>query len=296
MRTLLIGATGFLGRRVVRYLDSLGHHIHVVARSPYQFNGKNVSSEILDLNDPGRVYDFPFEDYESIIHMATVFPSSSMERRGLFTVNTSSILSIIDRLTDKYNPYSTRLLFFSAMSMFRGSTESVITSKSDPCPTTSYDISKRAAEVCLSDYPYALVFRIPLILEAGASRSWLTQAFADIRQHKDIIVSNPGSLYNHIIDSESIFQAISLFLEPSSELVSSYRGALNFGSINPMTILDIVDILKSMSGSHSMVVTRSSAQLPCPPVISTTDILRFGIRLKTVEATVRQYVRASLKP
>jgi len=292
---LVIGASGFIGTKLISALSK--EHCRVVAithRSQGSRRFANVTWLRMDIATDHGFQDITFADFDLIIHMATVFPTDIRKRDSLFTVNTSSALRILDCLVDHKGTKKTCFLYLSAMSIFRGLQEPFITIDSQPIPHTEYDCSKYAAEICLQQCELSVILRIPLLLEAGASRSWLTDAYGKLLEHETLTIVNGAALYNHIIDFDSILQLVRMLLLRGPSFASSIKRPLNLGSQDPITINEIIHIMKLYTSSNSIILQDQNLDTGFHiPLISTVEARSLGILPKSTGQIVVDFVAAS---
>lgn len=82
MKVLVIGATGFLGSAITQSLQSRGHDIVAMVRSPRQLpNG--VASRVADLSDISAVEAAVEPDVDVVVHAATPLGDWNLERAAV---------------------------------------------------------------------------------------------------------------------------------------------------------------------------------------------------------------------
>lgn len=296
-KILIIGASGFIGEKIISALCNCQYDIHVqaISKSLPLVQIPNCESISLDISDISLFKRIPFEQFDVVLHLATVYPSEKRSRANLFTVNTSSLLSIVDRIVDSKMANKPIIIFFSAISIFRGTSDSIITHSTQSTSTTEYDLSKSAAELCLRSLENAVIIRIPLLLESGASRSWLTNAYHSLLIGEDIVISNPNSLYNHVVDLDCILCLIFMLIENGSSLSSSIVYPVNLASTEPLTIRDIIMLMKSITSSSSNVMeVAHDATISPPPLISIEYALSLGLNPKSTHEVISNYASSQL--
>ena len=295
-RILIVGASGFLGNQLITAFSGQPFEIIAISKSRYEgICPQNVVWHNMNIATDQRFDNIEFESFDFIIHMATVFPCLSRPRLNLFAVNTCSVLKILDRLIDQKAEHKTTLIFFSAMSIFKTFSQPYITPYSPPCPKSEYDRSKFAAETCLSSWSNSVIVRIPLLLEPGASRSWLTDAFKKFQTDQPVSITNGNALYNHIIDFSSILSLIYLIIDCGTEFVHSISLPINLGSSDPIEIIEIMHLMKAQLSSNSPIIDlTSSTNTQTVPIISLELAHHLGVFPKTTTEIVADFVSRSV--
>ena len=87
-RVLVTGATGLLGRALVRVLRSRGSKVRALVRPSSDISGLPADTEIVygDVTDPNSL-ERPFEGIDLLFHAAGLVSTSRDARRQLFAVN-----------------------------------------------------------------------------------------------------------------------------------------------------------------------------------------------------------------
>ena len=96
MRVLVTGATGFVGRAVVRQLTRAGHSVVGFARTSTPCSGELRTGDILDLAALERVV----EGADAVCHLAalTLVRESFEEPVRYFRVNVTGTLNVLDAM------------------------------------------------------------------------------------------------------------------------------------------------------------------------------------------------------
>jgi nucleoside-diphosphate-sugar epimerase len=90
MRVFVTGATGVLGRSVVRLLNECGHQVRGLSRSPRNaalLRGLRAEAVDADLLDPDTLQK-AMQDCDAVLHLATkILPSSKLRSKSAWTEN-----------------------------------------------------------------------------------------------------------------------------------------------------------------------------------------------------------------
>ncbi len=278
MKILVLGSSGFIGKHLTSFLEDKGYEIYKGVRSECN----TYPGKIHKLSLTESVVSENFSHYDAIIHLATIYPTKDRDKKGLFSVNTGSVAAIIDNLIEDLHKRHTKLIYFSAMSMFRGYDEAFINSSSRPVPKTDYDASKAASEIMVKRYKNGINIRIPFVLEKGCSRSWINNVIEKADRDEIIQICNPNHLYNHLVDFRTIESAVIKALD------NSFNGGpvICLGSKNPITILSLVRKLIDKKQSNSIVNIVSAGDLgrtENTPIIDVNEAASLGINISKTE-------------
>lgn len=168
-QAVVTGATGFLGRTVVRLLLERGISITIITRNRERaaaLFAENQAIHIIeaDLTDQQALRNIPQE--AAIFHCAAITGSSHTSKKEYDKINVDGTLSLLNASVKRN---ATRFAFVSSASAVGavGSIANPITEQTLPNPKTFYGISKLNAETMIlktapDDLPITII-RPPLI-------------------------------------------------------------------------------------------------------------------------------------
>jgi nucleoside-diphosphate-sugar epimerase len=145
----LTGATGFIGRYLLKELTKRGYRLRVLLRRPTMLPAGCASAVIGDLARPYNMAE-ALAEVDAVIHTAGLASSMSGipedDYRLFNTEATVGFAKAAKRAKVK------RFVFLSSIRAQSGPTcEGVLTEEHDPCPTDAYGRSKLAAEQGLAE-------------------------------------------------------------------------------------------------------------------------------------------------
>jgi nucleoside-diphosphate-sugar epimerase len=144
-KTLVIGAAGMIGRKLVQKLDG-----ELILHDVVPFEGSSVVS---DLSAPGEAEKLIAARPELIFHLAAVVSGEAEAdfEKG-YRVNLDGTRRLFEAIRKVGNGYKPRLVFTSSIAVFGAPFPDAIGDEFLNAPLTSYGTQKAIDELLLSDY------------------------------------------------------------------------------------------------------------------------------------------------
>ncbi|MDG6985340.1 MAG: GDP-mannose 4,6-dehydratase [Nitrososphaerota archaeon] len=276
MKVLITGASGMVGRNLVRYFGEKG-----VGTIPTDLSGWDVSGNLLDK-------DFVFntlasKDFDAIIHLAAIteIKKTIEDPRLCFEVNCFGTLNMLELAKRKG---VSRIIVASSANVFGAPKTNPITEDSPFDPRVPYDYSKVICE------NMAMAFHRSNGLPISITRSWLLfgeydqPTRATIRFIRACLKNEPLTLYNGGRDTTSPSHAANYAKLALSILTDgkAIGQAFNFGGERPVTIRELAETVKRLTGSSSelkLLPPRSELekdpQISYPSISKVQDLLGY---------------------
>ncbi|MBI3840704.1 MAG: NAD-dependent epimerase/dehydratase family protein [Thaumarchaeota archaeon] len=280
MKVLITGASGMVGRNLVGYLDSKG-----IPTIPTDLSGWDVVGNLLDK-------EFVFTrlaslDFDAIIHLAAIteIKKTIEDPRLCFEVNCVGTLNMLELAHRKK---VARILCASSANVFGAPKVNPVSEDAPFDPRVPYDYSKVICE------NLALSFHRTKALPVSLTRSWLLfgeydqPSRATIRFIRACLNDEPLTLYNEGRDTTSPTHAVNFAKLAVTILTdeSSVGQAFNFGGERPVTIRELAEMVKSLTGSKSKLVLapprselEKEPQVSYPSLQKVTTLLGFNHEL-----------------
>ena len=257
MRVLVTGATGFVGRAVVRQLTMAGHSVVGFARTSTPSSCELRTGDILDL----AALEQAVEGADAVCHLAalTLVRESFEEPVRYFRVNVTGTLNLLDAMNAEAQRSGRplRLVFASTGAVYGAPERQPITEAQEPAPGNPYGASKLAAETAIG-YQAALGAISAVTLRtfnvAGAvdghgdpdtSRIIPKTLLVAASQADSLNVNGDGSAireYTHVCDLARAYAAALDVADPRGHRI------YNVGSGAGVSIREIIKITERITG------------------------------------------------
>jgi nucleoside-diphosphate-sugar epimerase len=291
MKVLVTGASGMVGRNLLSYFKEKG-----VDTIPTDLAGLEISGDLLDK-------DFVFGklaslDFDSIVHMAAITEiKRTVEDPGVtFEVNCMGSLNMLELARRKR---VSRILCTSSANVYGAPRTNPVTEETPFDPRVPYDYSKVVLE------NMAMSFFKTKALPVSLTRSWLLfgeydqPSRATMRFIKACLKDEPMTLFNGGKDTTSPTHAAN-FAKLALMVLQNDRAvgrAYNFGGERPVTIRELAETIKTLTGSKSQLnLAPPRTQLEAEPQVSYPSMERAKSELGySPELTLEQGLRRTIE-
>jgi len=250
-RILITGATGFIGRFLIKHFLKSGSKVYGISRHP-QTLGKNKFFQWIHSDLSIYIPDLP--DIDICIHAAGLSPSSEKTMCDFIQNNIQSTCNLIKAL--KPNNCK-KIIYLSGISVFGTVSVPIINEQTPICTPGAYGLSKYVAERVIqeqNDIP-SCILRLPGVLGQGSSTPWLIRQIRKSTHNKTITIYNPESMFNNavwIVDLINFIHTICNQKESSNQLFV-------LGASNSLSIIDMMNlILKRVRSKSKIEISKGS--------------------------------------
>jgi nucleoside-diphosphate-sugar epimerase len=247
MRVLVTGASGMVGRNLISYFKENG-----VDTIPTDLSGCEISGNLLDKDFVfGRLASI---DFDAIVHMAAIteIKKTVEDPKLTFEVNCMGSLNMLELAHRKK---VSRILCTSSANVYGAPKTNPVTEETPFDPRVPYDYSKVVLE------NMAMSFFKTKALPVSLTRSWLLfgeydqPTRATIRFIKACLNDEPMTLFNGGKDTTSPTHAVN-FAKLALMVLRNDRAvgrAYNFGGERPVTIRELAETIRALTGSKSQL-------------------------------------------
>jgi nucleoside-diphosphate-sugar epimerase len=240
----LTGATGFIGRHLLRELPQRGYRIRVLLRRPAEVPPEASSAVIGDIASP-RNMNAALRDVDAVVHSAALAHAMSGQPEDDYrTINTEATIGLA-RAAERAGVK--RFVFLSSIRAQSGPTaDRVLTEEDPPAPTDAYGRSKLAAEQGLADLGIDWVALRPVLVYGPGvkgnmaalidlARSPLPLPFTGLRGQRSLLAV------------ENLASAVETVLK----LPDAIRRPLIVADPEPLTVADMIAALRAGLGRRA---------------------------------------------
>ncbi len=248
MKVLVTGASGMVGRNLISYLEEKGF-----GPIPTDLSGWEVSGDLLNR-------DFVFKklaslEFDAIIHLAAIteIKKTIEDPRLCFEVNCVGTLNMLELASRKKVK---RIICASSANVFGAPKTNPVTEDAPFDPRVPYDFSKVICE------NLAMSFYRTKGVPVALTRSWLLfgeydqPSRATIRFIRACLENEPLTLFNGGRDTTSPSHAIN-YVKLAAMIIENDKAvghAFNFGGEKPVSIRELAETVKKLTGSKSRLV------------------------------------------
>jgi UDP-glucuronate decarboxylase len=267
VKVLVTGASGMVGRNILSFMETKG-----VGTVPTDLNGWGLSGDLLD---KGFVFGrLQGAEFDAIIHLAAIteIKKTIEDPARCFEVNCVGTLNVLELALRKKVK---RVVVASSANVFGAPKSNPVKEDSPFDPRVPYDYSKVVSE------NLAMSFYKSKGLPVSLTRSWLLfgehdqPSRATIRFIRSCLKNEPLTLYNGGADTTSPSHAAN-YAKLALSIIDNDRSvgeAFNFGGERPVTIRELAETVKALTGSASeLVLAPPRSDLEKEPQVSYPSI------------------------
>lgn len=248
----LTGATGFIGRHLLRELPKRGYRIRVLVRRPTALPPEATSAVIGDLAAPRNLTD-ALRGVDAVIHSAGLAHAmSGLPEDDYRTINTEATIALA-RAAERSG--ARRFVFLSSIRAQTGPTaEGVLTEADEARPTDAYGRSKLAAEEGLAGLGLDWVALRPALVYGPGVKGNMAALVGLAARRLPLPF---GSLHNprSLIGLDNLAEAVDFVLRATQPL----RRPLIVADPEPITVAQMIAALREGFG-------RGPGLVPVPPL------------------------------
>ena len=278
MRVAVTGASGFIGRHLVRDLRARGHLVRSLVRTP-SMAPESDEVRAVDLCSTGPL-DEAFAGIDAVVHAAAYLPASytdPAEARKLLEVNALGTLAVLEACVR--SPVRKAVVFSS--NVYRHGTDAV-TEEAPTYPSMHapyYMMSKLCAEVWADHFDRAgklqiAGLRVASVYGPGLERGMIPTFTATLVQGRPITVRSGGRYRSDFVFVGDVVDAT------ERALLRDVHGIFNVGSGTTSSSLEIAEALVALTGaSRDLLVVEPPAVGAVPFGFAPLDITRARAQL-----------------
>lgn len=286
MKILVTGASGYVGGNLAAWLkentDSwvIGTYN---SRLPQIVLDEKISCNLADCGVDNKLYSV---ECDAIIHVAGCFNADSIY--GYINNNikaTENILAYAQKKSVK------KFIYISTTSIY-GETLGEVSENSDKVNLSDYGMTKKICERMVEEAAIEsrLILRLSSTLggyDNDYTRPWLPKVAYKMLHNMDVSYYNPNLGYNAVVYVKDVAKYIFRFISEGKVGCYDYILASN----GPMTILEILDLLKMEIGSKSNLIKKDISEANRCYAINIEKAVKDGFEACTVKEVIKYFAR-----
>jgi nucleoside-diphosphate-sugar epimerase len=244
MNILVIGANSFVGQNLIHKLIEQKFRILGTSRTKSLVKSPYYDHIIWDSSDP----NLPAigVKIDAIIILSTV--ANINYNQNILSANIKIITNAVKLI--KLHGIK-KVIFTSSMATYNAHKELIkIDEATIPWSFEEYGLSKIVSEKLLKelDINELSIIRLPGIIGPKAIHSFIPSTLKKLKSNEEVIISNPNSLFNHILAVSDLSVLILKIL-----LLNNVNIEAPVGVFPDTTLMEIVNVLKTATNSKSKI-------------------------------------------
>lgn len=251
---MLITGSGFIGKFLMENFSKAGHSITGTYRTTVSSLDTNNNQDLTLMQLDLGTSLLNIGPADIIIHTAAVSPDdSAMPSVGEFvSSNIQGTLTVAE--------YAKRIcprlfVYLSTISVYGKVAVGMVDETTPINRPDIYGATKFTGEVILQEYARffpTVVIRMPGVVGQNRFKTWLGQILLQAQANKDVVIYNPGSLFNNVIDVSGVAQ----FLKNVIAYDCKGFDVVTIAASEPVSVYDAVDQIITPLGSRSRIIER----------------------------------------
>ena len=287
MKILVTGASGFVGGAIATELAAANHQIiGVVNRRQSLRPIQNVELIQADLS---REWAFA-GPVDCVIHASAVLPHDRYDASELISGNEAMMTELV-RWSAREG--AQRIINLSSLAVYGQNSAAPILSADTPVePDTPYAKGKMAAELILTEATRStpasgITLRLPAVVGTGSHHNFPSNSLANVVNGKPLSITNPNSLYNHIVHVRELCRFVTQLLKSGFPA----HACCVLGSSEPITIRRFVEAMLEYTGQE-VPISESLSERSCP-IVDYQSAARLGFTATSVLDTLKRFIAGS---
>ena len=291
MRFLLTGATGFLGRQLLRRLIEQGHEVLAISRQE--------QPEIAELPKTSRLQWVQRDIRERIlvekgmdvaIHVAGLIGTAETPLSDYLEHNAIGTRNVLDAAR---RAGVSKFIYLSSLSIY-GDIQSEVVDEDTPRSNPDfYGLTKYIGEELVREHATTmrtLCLRLPGILSKPECGPWLSQVLGRAQSGEPIEYFNPEAPFNSALDRDDLAE----FIASLANREWMGHEVITLGASEAMPVRELLEFLLAQAGSISTLVEKPGQDSSF--VISNEHAMAsFGYEPRPIQEMVRRMVRSELQ-
>jgi len=252
MNILITGTTSTVGDRLIHYLINTNYKVFCTIRNRNNISIENRSKIVLieiDLLNENDYSKLP-RNIDIIIHLAAVNKFSGHSNLEIIKHNVLINKNIVAYAE---NVKAKKIIYTSSISIYGDVNESIVTNTTLVNSPDCYGISKLVGEVAiksLGNKTSSISIRLPAILGDKNNQCFITNICKNLSTNSPIILKNPNTLFNNVINIDSIANFIFKLI-----INTQWDGHHSFpiATIHPVELSNLIMNLKDQLDSKSLI-------------------------------------------